>query len=106
MCVQPCVQVAAYLPVVLKLCNDFLPSAVASEPSQAEWHRTMLGAAGALAALKVLLQEHVQLLQVALRVLATHASSGMTHGAGKECDGTRNDIMCDIAAGRLSSLRR
>ena len=54
--------VAGYLPVVLKLCSDFLPAAV-GDVGVLAWQRSMLGAAGALSALTVLAQEHGEMLQ-------------------------------------------
>ena len=54
--------VAGYLPVVLKLCSDFLPAAV-GDVGVLAWQRSMLGAAGALSALTVLAQEHGDMLQ-------------------------------------------
>jgi hypothetical protein len=54
--------VACYVPVVLKLCSDFLPAAIAAESSEVEWQQAMLGAASALSALRVLVQDHAQQL--------------------------------------------
>ena len=54
--------VAGYLPVILKVCEDFLPTASANY-TPGEWQRAMLGAAAALAALRILVQEHMPLLQ-------------------------------------------
>ena len=47
--------VEGYIPLVIKLCSDFLPAATAHY-SLAEWQRAMLGAANALAALRLVLQ--------------------------------------------------
>ena len=54
--------VAGYLPVVLKLCSNFVPAAV-GDVGVLAWQRSMLGAAGALSALTVLAQEHGDMLQ-------------------------------------------
>jgi len=54
--------VAGYLPVILKVCEDFLPTA-STNYTPGEWQRAMLGAAAALAALRILVQEHMSLLQ-------------------------------------------
>ena len=62
--------VEGYLPLLLKLSADFLPANVGEQlapadgaASSSEWARAMLGAAGALTALRTLLLEHAHLLQ-------------------------------------------
>jgi hypothetical protein len=63
--------VEGYLPLLLKLSTDFLPANVGEQlapadgaaSSNSEWARAMLGAAGALTALRTLLVEHAHLLQ-------------------------------------------